>query len=150
MTSIDWLQIKKFQLNYSKIINWPCWVYNKSYYIIISPKTCELYLLYISKIYNELCTCIYACFFYPYLRTCLLILERGEEKERVGKRNINLLPLVCSPTGDWTQHLGRCPDQELNTWPFGLWIMLCSNCSNQLSHTGQGCILFFCPQRALC
>ena len=28
--------------------------------------------------------------FYPHLRTCLLILERGEGRERVGERNIHV------------------------------------------------------------
>ena len=30
------------------------------------------------------------------------------------ERNINQLPPVCAPTGDWTYNLGMCPDWESN------------------------------------
>ena len=45
-------------------------------------------------------------FFNPHPRTCLLISERGRERERERQRtlmqgrNIDLLPLICTPTGD--------------------------------------------------
>ena len=61
------------------------------------------------------------CFFYPHLRTCLLILERGEGREREGERNINQLSLALTLTGDQIWNLGMHPDQESNLWPFGLW-----------------------------
>ena len=48
--------------------------------------------------------------------------EREREKETsMWKRNINRLPPVWAPTGDWTWNPGMCPDQESNLWPFGSW-----------------------------
>ena len=62
-------------------------------------------------------------FFNPYLRTCLLILERreGRESERGGQnhqceRNTDHLPLKHTLTRDQTLNLGMC--RESNLWPF--------------------------------
>ena len=51
--------------------------------------------------------------------------ERVEGKENLRERNIDerekhQLLSICTPVGAWTYHLGRCPDQESNLWPFGL------------------------------
>ena len=54
-----------------------------------------------------------------HLRKCLLILETGRETS-IWERNIKLLPLVCSPTKDWTHNLGMCLVQESNLWSFSL------------------------------
>ena len=48
--------------------------------------------------------------FYPHLRTRLLILERGEGREREKERNIDGLPLVHALTWDQARNLGLCPD----------------------------------------
>ena len=55
----------------------------------------------------------------------LLILERKGETDRhretsMWERNIDWLPPVCAPNGDWTHNLGTCPDQELNPQPLGM------------------------------
>ena len=51
-------------------------------------------------------------------RICSLIFLRGErEGRRTGERNIGQLPPVG---GDRTRHLGLCPDQEQNPWPFAV------------------------------
>ena len=34
------------------------------------------------------------------------------------------LPPICTPTGNQTCNLGMCPDQELNSQPLGVWMML--------------------------
>ena len=63
--------------------------------------------------------------------------ERGREKERgwyinerekhrlVASRrqvrNIDQLPPILSPSGDWTLSLCMCSDWKLNLWPSGLW-----------------------------
>ena len=68
-----------------------------------------------------------------------LYLERGEEKEKEGERNIHVREkywLVAShtpPNGDLTHNPGVCPDWELNLWPFGSQAAL-----NPLSHTSHG------------
>ena len=51
--------------------------------------------------------------------------EKGREDETEGEkyqceRNINLLPLACTLTGDWTRNPGMCSDWELNQQPLGL------------------------------
>ena len=72
-------------------------------------------------------------FFHPHL--CLLILERGERRERgretlMWERNIDQLHLIYS--WDQTHNPGMWPGIEPATfWSRG-W------CSNQLGHTGQG------------
>ena len=64
--------------------------------------------------------------FYPHLRTCLLILERGEGRKRERERNINVKEKYWSiapcpnPSQGWPHNPGMCPDQELNLWTFGL------------------------------
>ena len=69
--------------------------------------------------------------------------ERERERERywetsMWQRNMNRLPPMSTPAGDWTCNLRRCmcmtgnPSQDL--WCMG-W------CSDQLSHTGQGKII---------
>ena len=50
--------------------------------------------------------------FNPHLRTCLLILERGEGRERDRERNISWLRLAHTLTGG--------PDWESNLQPFSL------------------------------
>ena len=60
-------------------------------------------------------------FFKSLPKGMLLILQREEGRERERERNIDLLPLVYTPTRDWTHSLGMCPDQESNPWPSGLW-----------------------------
>ena len=48
--------------------------------------------------------------------------EGGGDRERhINMRNINRLPLMCTPTGDQTHSLGMCPDGESNLKPFGVW-----------------------------
>ena len=53
--------------------------------------------------------------------------ERGERKKNERERQTLMwekkhwLPLVCSPTGDWTCNLGTCPDGELTWRPFLHW-----------------------------
>ena len=52
--------------------------------------------------------------------------EEAGERERVGgerekhqcERNIDWLPPICAPTGDWTCNWGMSPDQELDQQPF--------------------------------
>ena len=39
-------------------------------------------------------------------------LERREVKERERERNIDPLPLICTPTGDQNPKPGMCPNQE--------------------------------------
>ena len=51
-----------------------------------------------------------------------LLLERegGKKRERetsVWERNIDRLPLACTPTGAPTHNPGMCPVWELNQWP---------------------------------
>ena len=49
--------------------------------------------------------------------------EREGEREKetsMWKRNIDQLPPICTPTGDWTCNPGMCPDWELNLQPFGV------------------------------
>ena len=49
--------------------------------------------------------------------------KRGRGREREGNinvRNINQLPPVRALTGDQTHNFGMCPDQELNSQPFGV------------------------------
>ena len=90
-------------------------------------------------------------FFYPYLRTCLLILVRGEGKERERKINIDVsekhrpdashLRLNCGQNLQ-TRHV-PCSDIEPVTSRFT------GRCSSQLSHIGQGALPQFnctrCP-----
>ena len=55
-----------------------------------------------------------------------LLLERGEEKEKEGERNINvqeihhLVSSCMPPTGDLAHSPGMCPDWKSNRQPFGL------------------------------
>ena len=39
-------------------------------------------------------------------------------------RSIDWLLPRCAWTGDWVHMLGRCPDEELKSWPFGYGMML--------------------------
>ena len=48
----------------------------------------------------------------------LLILERKRERN-VDVRNMDWLPPVHTPIGNWIRNLGMCPDQELNRQHFG-------------------------------
>ena len=78
-------------------------------------------------------------FFNPHPRTCLLVLESREGREReketsMGDRDINQLPPVHTPTGGWTHPLGMCPARGSNSWPLGIQ----DRCSSQLNHTDQG------------
>ena len=53
-----------------------------------------------------------------------MILEREEERERQTDMDVegDRLRPVHTLTGDPTQNLGMCPDQESNTEPFfGVW-----------------------------
>ena len=53
--------------------------------------------------------------FNPYLRTCLLILERGgKEGERVGEKHQCVVVSHAPPTGDLAHNPGMCPDWDLN------------------------------------
>lgn len=48
----------------------------------------------------------------------LVILERkGGGERRSDVRNMDLLPPICTPTGNQTI---MCPDQELNSQPLGV------------------------------
>ena len=67
----------------------------------------------------------------PHQRTCLLISERWEGRER----NINQLSFPQTPTGDRTHNLGMCPNQESTCH---LSVYRTGQQSNPLSHTGQG------------
>ena len=40
--------------------------------------------------------------------------------EKHQERNMDRLPLMWAPTGDWTRNPGMCPDGKLNQWPFAL------------------------------
>ena len=46
--------------------------------------------------------------------------ETGRERERK-RKNISWLPPIYALMGDRTCNPGMCPDQELNTQPFGVW-----------------------------
>ena len=61
-----------------------------------------------------------------FLKIFYLFLERGERRER----NINQLPLVCTPTRDRAHSPDLCPDWNSNPQPFSLW--------DEPSLTGQG------------
>ena len=65
--------------------------------------------------------------YFPHLRTCLLIWERGEWKKKKRERNIDVREKhwlvaspICAPTRDQTHNLGMCPDWESNPRPSGL------------------------------
>ena len=66
--------------------------------------------------------------------------ERGVEMGRERKKtsiwegNIDWLPPVCTPTGDWTRNLGTSPQWEPNLHPFGVQDNVPPNWANQ----GQG------------
>ena len=48
--------------------------------------------------------------------------EKGRERETLmWEKNINPLPPIRTPTGDWTCNLGMCPDQDSDPWSFGVW-----------------------------
>ena len=42
-------------------------------------------------------------------------------REREREKNIDWLPPIHTPTGDWTHRLGMCPDWKLNPQPFNVW-----------------------------
>ena len=71
-----------------------------------------------------------ASFFFS-LRFYLFTRKRGRE------RNIDGLPLVCAPAGDWTRDSGMCPDRDSNPGP-----SFCGMTHNPQSHTGQGAVCF--------
>ena len=80
-------------------------------------------------------------FFNPHPRTCILISEREEGKDRgretaMRERNVDPLPLERAPSRDWIQGLGVCPDSESSLWVH-------RRCFNQQNHTGQGRVLYF-------
>ena len=88
--------------------------------------------------------------FYSHPRTCLLILERqeGKEREREGKtliceRNIDHLPLACTPTRDQACNPGMCLSRESNLRPFSLWDSAPTNRAT-LYHTSKGRNLVLC------
>lgn len=55
-------------------------------------------------------------------------------------RNINRLPLVCTPIWERIHNLGMCPVWEENLWPFSL----PGNApTNWASHTVYGCLWLF-------
>ena len=87
---------------------------------------------------HSMCTEWILFFLNPHPRTCSLILERGEGREREEKPRYEREPLVTSHTcPDWvlflyadsfsmhpedqTRNLGMCPDQESNPRPFSVW-----------------------------
>ena len=87
---------------------------------------------------HSMCTEWILFFLNPHPRTCSLILERGEGREREEKPQYEREPLVTSHTcPDWvlflyadsfsmhpedqTRNLGMCPDQESNPRPFSVW-----------------------------
>ena len=78
-------------------------------------------------------------FFNPHTRACLLILERGEGREKVRERNINvrekhwLAALHTYPDQGWTA-TQACALTWNRTWA----LSVCGMISSQLSHTGQG------------
>ena len=50
-------------------------------------------------------------------KECLLMLERGEERDRQRERkerHIDLWSLTCTPNRDQTYNLGMCHDQDSN------------------------------------
>ena len=55
-------------------------------------------------------------FLNPHQSICLLSLEIEEGGER--ERNIDLLPPLCTSTGDGNHNLVMCPDQQPQ--PFGV------------------------------
>ena len=80
-------------------------------------------------------------FFNPDLRICSLIPEREEWKEREKnqcERNIDWLPPTHAPSGDWTCNPRMCPDQKLNSQPYGARMML-----QPAEPPGQGTFQFF-------
>ena len=80
------------------------------YFILFSTKNWK---------YNEinLSTWLKSCFI---LLLLLFFLYLEEEGGGEGERNIDQLPLIHAPTGDWTHNPGRCPDQEPNWRPIAL------------------------------
>ena len=73
--------------------------------------------------------------FYPHPRTCLLILERGEGRERGKETSIGCLSHTPQ-LGNRTYNLGPCPDRGWNHE-----LLVCGVCEmtpNALSHLGQG------------
>ena len=59
-------------------------------------------------------------------------------ERNIDVRNIDWWHLICALTRDQTHNLGMCSDWESNLWPF--WFT--GQCSNQVSHTGQGWFFF--------
>ena len=62
-----------------------------------------------------------AFYFYLFFKRLFiyLFLERGEEREKERKGNINMWsPLMCPSNGDLAHNPGMCPDWESNRWPF--------------------------------
>ena len=50
-----------------------------------------------------------------------LFLDRGEGREKVRERNINVcFPFVCPTPGNLAHNSGMCPDRESNQRPLGL------------------------------
>ena len=57
--------------------------------------------------------------FYPHLRTCLLTLERREEREETSmwERNIDRLPPICTLMGlNWTHNLSNVQGDTPTNW----------------------------------
>ena len=75
---------------------------------------CPFFLCSVTKSYKSCLLSI--LFLYPHLRTCLLILEKGEGKERKN----NWLPLLVPQPETEPATLGTHPEQESNSRPFGL------------------------------
>ena len=75
-----------------------------------------------------------------FLKYCIyLFLERGEGREKEGERNINVwLPLMCPVLRTWpaTQACALTGNRTGNPLVHRLAL-------NPLSHTSQGCIVFF-------
>ena len=63
--------------------------------------------------------------------------KRGERGTWMWERNIDCIPPICIPTGDWTYNLGMSPDQESNST---FWCM--GQRSNRLSHLARVLLAF--------
>ena len=63
--------------------------------------------------------------------------QRGRETEREGEKHQCVVASHMLPTGNPGHKPDKCPDWELNWWPFGL-----QAAPNPLSHTSQGYFVY--------
>ena len=102
--------------------------FKESSYIILPRQTVQKI---IGKSYDPFLSFL-SFFFNLHSRTCLLILERGEGREKERERNISVMGETSISCLSYAPDPGWSPGQGSNLRPcfMGWW-------SNQLSHTGQ-------------